>query len=126
MHSLTVVDVLERAASLIEPEGAWTQGAFSRNDDGSCDDKDNTAASAPVCWCAMGAIAEVAGVDPNAPFTWSRLDNFAAHAYRVLREVPEVALATQVEVFNDATGRKQSEVVAALRKAATLARETSK
>jgi hypothetical protein len=46
-------DVLERAAALIEPPGAWTQGEYARNECGSpraWDDPD------AACFCARGAI----------------------------------------------------------------------
>ncbi len=45
--------VLEAAAKLIEPEGAWTQGANARTAKGRPIGPVEAPAS---CWCAIGAI----------------------------------------------------------------------
>ncbi len=51
-------DILNAAADLLEPEGAWIQGAFARDANrhqvyyGSSD---------ACCWCVSGAIRKVAG-----------------------------------------------------------------
>ncbi|MFA6031846.1 MAG: hypothetical protein WC889_02965, partial [Myxococcota bacterium] len=59
MSDLSVADVLERAADLIEPEGAWTQGESARDANGKPlkQGSDHNA----VCWCVLGAIGKVAG-----------------------------------------------------------------
>jgi hypothetical protein len=119
-ESLSIADVLERAADLIEPEGRWTQGAFSRNADGSADlDEDETAASNPVCWCALGAIAEVAGADVTRLLTFASTNTEvqAKAALYLSRH-----LNALVEDWNDNPDRAHSEVVAKLREAAALAR----
>jgi len=106
---LGVADVLERAADLIEPEGAWTRGAAAR--DGSYDPTsfDNREA---ICWCMMGAISKVAGgVRP--------MSDIAGQARDQLRKAIDTPWITD---FNDNEDRTQPEVVAALRRAATLAR----
>jgi len=115
---LSVADVLERAADRLEQPYAWTQGAFSRNADGSADlDEDGLAASNPVCWCAMGSIAQTVGVDPLAPWVWSST-SVQGDAYRFLSG----HLGIDVADWNDAPERTQAEVVAKLREAAAIAR----
>ncbi len=111
--TLTVSDVLEKAAELIEPEGRWTQNAFARDRSGQTVSWGDPMA---VCWCARGAIARAAdGQD-------------TMRAYRVLRSIlPEVSRRSVDPVANwqDAHDRQQSEVVAALRAAAEAARGAS-
>lgn len=116
-----VADVLERAADLIAKPGAWTQGAFSRDANGEAElDEDNLATANPVCWCALGAIAQAANADPL------KADTFALYkpetvlpAYVSFRAF----LGGDVALWNDAPERQQSEVEAALRQAATAARQ---
>ena len=110
-----VAEILERAADLIEPEGKWTQGAFSRDAGGNCDD--DLVADKPACWCTLGAIAEVAHSKPNVSHAWIG-DKVEAHAYKALSAL----IGEDVPDWNDAPERKQSEVVAKLREAAALAR----
>jgi hypothetical protein len=103
----TVAETLEMAASLIEPEGAWTTGAFARD-----------ARHHPVpeheddakCFCVAGAIYRVT----ISAFGASRALTFFSDA---------LALDGQVATWNDAPERTQAEVVAALRAAAAKARE---
>lgn len=112
MSALTVSQVLDRAADLIEPEGAWTQGTLFRKANGKearVSDKDK------VCFCAAGALVETGGPWSAA---WSFLED-------TLPPTRNRAL-NPVAVFNDAPKRTQPEVVAALRKAAALAREQGK
>lgn len=119
MSALTVAEVLDGAANLLEKPGAWTQGAFSRNADGSADrDEDETSASSPVCWCALGALAEVSGVDTLEPYAFA-LTAPKTPAYLELRDL----IGGDVAYWNDEPGRTQAEVVGKLREAAALARE---
>lgn len=115
--SAKVADILRRAAELIEPEGAWTQKAFSRNADGSVDkdgedDEPDGIAESPVCWCALGAIATAAGHD------------LFGRGYPLAGLVKEVELGLRqvvnrdIPTWNDEPDRQQDEVVAALREAA--------
>ena len=107
-----VADVLERAADLVEPEGAWTQEAYAR-----------TASRTPlgwgahpsaVCWCALGAIdAQQAGP------IWARAAYMLADAVGAKR----TRFNSEIGAWNDAPHRTQAEVVAKLREAAALARE---
>lgn len=104
-HPISVADVLDRAADLIEPEGAWTQGAFARAKDGApllggrCEQA--------VCWCMWGAVIK-AGDGKHSNAIGDLLDRITGGA---------------TLSFNDAPGRTQAEVVAALRSAATAARQ---
>jgi len=93
-----VSDVLDRAADLIEPEGAWHQG--------------NYVGPTGDCWCALGAIMRVGNFasDINAPSIVLR------------RLIGEEFVAD----WNDDPERTQAEVVAKLREAAALAREQGK
>lgn len=103
-----VADVLDAAADLLEPKGAWTQGAFARNADGDFTGLSEFRGPA-VCWCIMGATEKVTD-DPR----------LAGEADRyVARLVPGFS----IEDFNDAPERTQAEVVAKLREAAALARQ---
>lgn len=102
MSALTVAEVLERAADLIEPEGRWRQ---------------KNGGVRGACWCASTAI------DAAHP------DGFAPDAQRFLANLvsPGAGLAiVRVWYWNDAPERTQAEVVAKLREAAALAREQGK
>lgn len=107
MGDLTVSDVLSKAADLIEPEGAWTQGTWARRADGSTPYGEISDEDA-VCFCALGAIWRVCG------------------AINITANRAEDALGTVLGKFtvgewNDLNGRTQAEVVAALREASKRA-----
>lgn len=106
---LTVADVLARAADLIEPEGAWTQGEFARDEWGM--GLEDPLAPAACSWCAWGAIIHVVGEDEGGDVP----------AYGELSRT----VGAPIPAFNDAEGRTQAEVVAALRAAAAKARDGS-
>lgn len=111
-----LAEIFTRAADLLEPEGAWTQGAFSRNADGSVDhggDEDpDGVADNPVCWCLLGAMAKVSGYDlVRGPYPFS---GPLKQATRTLRAFT----GNDPSEWNDAPGRRQEDVVAILRKAA--------
>lgn len=108
-----VGDVLERAANRLSKPGAWTQGADSRDADGN--DLDNVDPDdgdhSPVSWCAGGAIFAEA---PNQV------------TYEAARNVLASVTGSYVPMdWNDAAERTQQEVVAKLREAAALARESA-
>lgn len=110
--NLSVADVLERAADLIEPEGAWTQGCGSRDDSGAnLDDAEPGEGGPAVCFCAAEAIWRVNalyyGINPAHQFMMRFVGG----------EIPK---------WNDAPERTQAEVVAKLREAAALARKQGK
>lgn len=98
---LCVADVLERAADLIEPKGAWTQGELARDIRREPTDPDEPDAA---CWCLEGALQKVCG---------------RHEAYQAVRRV---VAEPSLWGWNDDPNRTQEEVVAALRRAATLAR----
>lgn len=101
----TVAEVLDAAADLLTPEGAWTQGDFARTAAG--DSLENGWDDGAVCFCIMGAIEHVVGPDETTrPFRAAVL------------EVTEQS----VTAYNDTVGRTQADVVAKLREAAALAR----
>jgi len=103
-------EVLAKAADLIEPEGRWTQGAFARSRPGKKNVVGTVWPRKRVCWCARGALFEVVGSSPVA------LDVIG-------EDYLERAIGGEVvPAFNDEPERTQAEVVAALRKAAKLAR----
>lgn len=114
--SADLADILRRAADILEPEGAWTQGAFSRNADGSVDkdgheDPDGVAEN-PVCWCVVGAISVAAGVD----LFHQRYPLRGPHQEAV--DVLSDVLGTDPADWNDEPDRRQEEVVESLRTAA--------
>lgn len=102
----TVADILTAAAALIEKPGAWTQGGFAFAPDG--EDSRFGFDDSAVCWCALGALQKVEG----------RLLTSSHPAKRALED-----LVGNVALWNDAEGRTQAEVVAALRQAAEKARQ---
>jgi hypothetical protein len=108
MADMTVADVLEQAADLIEPEGKWIRGWFAHNvlgEEVEADDED------AVCWCVRGAVLRV---DPDA----NELVVFAP-----LRKLLGADTSDSIEVWNDRG--TQAEVVAKLRQAAAIARAQS-
>lgn len=119
---MSVADVLSRAADLIEPEGAWTQGASARTADG--EDLPKGVEPGAVCWCILGAIGKIVGHPANRLFGMAEraLDEVIPSDTIILHvgddEDDELPLAAS---WNDAPERTQSEVVAKLREAATLA-----
>lgn len=97
----TVSEILDAAADLIEPEGAWTQGYFGMWD-GS------------TCFCAVGAIGRAAG--------FRRIDE--AENWVEANAADLLGMGWfGLEDWNDRPDRTQAEVVAKLREAAEKARE---
>jgi hypothetical protein len=89
-------NALLRAAELIEPEGKWCQGIYHGYDGAHC---------------LVGALA-------------TPTEGMSHVAYKELRRwVEEAVNCESLTDWNDADGRTQAEVVAALRKAADLAVE---
>lgn len=104
-----VADVLERAADLIEPEGAWAQRDYARDGTGRPVDPCDPSA---VCWCMNGAIAKATG--ETVILAEMLIDRLF---------IPAIPLRRAPVSWNDDACRTQAEVVAALREAAKLARE---
>lgn len=92
---MTVSEIREAAARLLEQ--GWTQGYFAKDADGeACSGADPRA----VCFCMAGALMRLAK------------QGDASRAYcEVKRELGVQVLSD----YNDAPGRTQSEVVAAMR-----------
>jgi hypothetical protein len=109
-----IADVLERAAARVER--GWTRGHYARDARGR---RASPRGRVAVAWCAEGAIAAEYGM-PSAE--GPAYDAFLALS-KLLRSVSPGAKS--VYDWNDAPGRTQAEVVAALREAARRARSAS-
>lgn len=111
----TIAGVLEKAADLIEPEGAWYQDGDAKNAYGETVSWDDPSACS---WCIGGAVARVLGKEID---------------FRIKTDAhPIAALLFTVSgtkrfpgPWNDAPERTQAEVVAKLREAAAAARKAS-
>lgn len=101
-ENVSVADVLERAADLIEPEGAWTRFCLARDAEGN---SVLVGSDKAVCFCMEGAIRRVSGWSDEHP------------AVDLLERVTETIGYGD---WNDS--HIQIEVVAALREAAALSR----
>lgn len=108
-----VADVLNKAADLLEPEGAWTQKAWYRNAAGREVKTGRTA----TCMCAEGAVFTVLGKKPTSVFVAARHPAFEALA--------AVVGDRWIADWNDAPGRTQAAVVSALRQAAKKAEQSA-
>jgi hypothetical protein len=96
-----VADVLESAAKLIEQPGKWVQGENALDKFG---EPTEPGYSDAACWCLEGALQQCGG---------------RHSAYQAVRRAVG---ESNLWGWNDAPERTQPEVVAALRRAATLAR----
>ena len=108
---MSVADVLDRAADLIKPEGAWTRGAYARDEH---NDSIDTLHPDAKCFCAMGAVYRAAGA--SSLYKTGRID-----VVNDVRKHLITVVGTTMASFNDAPERTQAEVVAALRSAAAAA-----
>lgn len=100
---MTPREVLLKAAELVER--GWCQGTGAKNGAGR---EVSTTGRAAVCWCAEGALGRAAhGCEDH---------DFYAAKNALLRALPSLVLS--IPEWNDAPGRTQAEVVAALRAAA--------
>lgn len=98
-----VADVLDAAADLIAPEGAWGQGGYQPR---------------KGCFCILGALAKASGHSPENIWLYP-VSNSA-------RSAIADAIGTDISGivnWNDAPERTQAEVVVKLREAAALARQ---
>ncbi|GAA0729863.1 DUF6197 family protein [Sphingomonas japonica] len=108
MSELTVAEVLDRAADLIEPQGAWTQYYYALDAYG----RETYYAKEATCFCALGAISVACGAEPSE----EEGTGPQKLLWKLIGAVP-------ISEWNDAPERTQAEVVAKLREAAALARE---
>lgn len=109
---MTTLSILKAARELLTPEGAWTQGAWARDDtQRSVDLNDEGACS----WCLMGALGRVHGSFPVPGEIIAKLRGIAAYPFN------ESAVD-----WNDTDGRTQSEVVRLLDRAIAAETEASK
>lgn len=124
MTDLSVADVLDRAADLIEPEGAWTQGESARDAKGAPLPKGSEPGA--VCWCVLGAIGKVVGHPANILFGKAQkaLGSVLPDDITPMYDADGDELPVEAS-WNDSPFRTQAEVVAKLREAASLARDTS-
>ncbi len=102
--------LIEAAADLIEPKGAWTRLTRARNALGR---EVEPCSDGAVRWCAIGALERVA-LNEGADF----LNSLRA----VCAEVPSKRYCHSISCYNDARGRKQAQVVKLMRKAAARVR----
>jgi len=105
--AVSVADVLNAAADLIEPEGRWTQGTWARSSVGDTDPIDDA-----ICWCAYGAIYQVCGRK------WTPEANAGMRLLCGVLRLGATDPMGSIGLWNDKEGRTQAEVVAALREAA--------
>ena len=103
---MDVAEVLEKAADLIEPEGAWCQGSLGKTKDGYPVPEDSPYA---VSLCAIGAILKASG------------KSWTYETYDYIHAV-EAVVGEDLAVWNNWRRRTQAEVVSKLREAAKLAR----
>lgn len=115
---MLVSEILDKAADLIEPEGAWTRGTLARDNRGldvAAEDANAT------CWCAAGALQHSIGG------SWS---DDGIGVYHAAREAVLLAVgltdSDRLANWNDTPGRTQQEVVTALREAARKEREAGR
>ncbi len=110
---LGVAEVLDRAADRLEVPDAWRQDIlYARRADGSHVAPTGDGACQ---FCMIGAIAHV----------WGKEAGDVEEALRQMPEINDMLSGGRFSPvnFNDAAGRTQAEVVAALRSAAEAARE---
>lgn len=97
-------EALRAARKLIEPEGAWTQGVFAR---------DNMGQQTPfhgqhaVCWCVLGACNRVCMYD--------------FELRKKCQDFLDFIVERDVVAYNDNRRRTHAEVLDALNRAAALA-----
>jgi hypothetical protein len=104
---MTKVDILRAALELLADPSNWTQRAYARDNLGR-----NCATWSPnACqWCMEGALYKVGGNSPEA-----------VQALRVLYLSLPASEQRHPYRYNDAKGRKHSEIIAVMRQALALA-----
>lgn len=119
----TAARALDRAATLMDTPGRWTQHVNARNGEGRKVPPDHPSA---VCWCAQGAIAHVLGGmvadHTDDPRRVNTTFNYAADA--VCDSLPFPDHGTGLTIWNDDKTRTAADVARGLRRAAARIRET--
>lgn len=108
---MTVADVLNAAADLLEPEGRWTQGAYARKADGT--ELQTPLAKSATCYCMFGAMAVACRTNPE--------NGGNAKYSKAVTAVLDSLRISSIDFWNDRPARTQAEVVHALREAARTA-----
>lgn len=106
---LTVSEVLDKAADLLTPEGAWIRGSYARFGNNHASRILHPRAK---CFCVLGAVARAAGTES--------LGN--PLVYDARQPLRQASGRFDLTIWNDDPKTTQAEVVAALRRAAQLAR----
>lgn len=107
MSAKTVAEVLNAAADLITPKGAWIQSQYAADLDGlKCEPTSDRAA----CFCLVGAVSRISGIDPG--------NVEAGPLAAAIKPYAEAAYKYGLAHWNDSEYRTQAQVVAALRAAA--------
>lgn len=106
-------DVLRAARQLLTAPGAWIQKAYARDHEGTSIDENDSQVDA-TCWCLYGAIRRAG----NFRFQRKAEDSVAGTLLATV-------LNNDVTGFNDAPGRTQADVLAALDQALALAEPSS-
>lgn len=112
MGGASVSEVLAAAADLLEKLGAWTQFDFAHDAVGRAVDYTSSDA---VCWCARGAIGVIGRENDDADYRAVHRLWTAAAKQMGFDQIEDI------ETWNDAPGRTQTEVVNTLRQAARQA-----
>ena len=110
----SIPEILNAAADLLTPEGAWTQNNLGRDKNGGVV-RDAMNIKSAVCFCMAGAIWKAASRNGEV---MSKVCEVVSKAFDVVQPVVGVS---GIGPWNDAPGRTQAEVVAALRAAAVSA-----
>lgn len=120
---MEIADVLERAADLIEPDGAWTQRSYARDKRGR---EVSPGSPDAKCHCAIGAVSAVSLNDHALMHRalaalgegWKPASNYRP----AMSTAPYISAIAQ---WNDREGCTQAEVVARLREVAAIARASA-
>lgn len=105
---MTVAEVLDGAADLLEKPGAWTTDVCARDAEGNPTEWFQDDA---ICFCALGAIFRAGGGSSSVSADDFFCTFLGGNGW------------SKVSTWNDDANRTQAEVVAKLREAAALARE---
>lgn len=120
---MEIHEVLDSAADLVEK--GWTQGSFAKTDDGH---QVFVMSNLATCFCASGAVRRASRTAIDC--TDAALEYFEDYLKVSVSEAEHIEFSRNekwcfVAAWNDASRRKQAEVVAALRGAADQARRGS-